>query len=358
MDLPSFITTHRERILEAWERDARSRVPADRRASLGDLRDHLGELLGTVARDFSNVDDDRVEAVAEKHGASRAAQGLTVNEVVAEFPILRSSVARLWLESLTAATAADLQSLIHFDEALDRALTQSVAEFMGRLDQSRETFLGILGHDLRDPLATIIAGSKLLLEEELDRANTRDVVSRIAATGERMHVLVVDLLDFTRTQLGGRMPIARRDADLGETIRHVVGEFTTSNQDRIINLNVAGDLRGQWDDVRLSQAVANLLANAFRHGAKTSPIDVSVAADDEVSIAVHNEGPAIPESRRAHLFEPMAGNRGEGPAGRRPGHLGLGLYITKAIVAGHGGRIDVDSSAEGGTTFTIHLPRA
>lgn len=358
MDLSSFITTHREQILETWEEAARARVQADQHASLSDLRDHLGELLGTVARGLSDASGARVEAVAEKHGSTRAAQGLSVKEVVAEFPILRSCVTRLWLDSLETATATDLRALMRFDEALDRALTQSVAEFIGELDESRETFLGILGHDLRDPLATIIAGSKLLLEEDLDRTDARDIVSRIVATGERMHHLVVDFLDFTRTELGGRMPISRRDADLGRTIRHLVAEFTTSNPTRTINLRVGGDLRGEWDEERLGQAVANLLANALRHGAKDSPIDISVAGNDEVLIAVHNEGPSIPEARHARVFKPMGGIRGEGPAGRRPGHLGLGLYIANAIVAGHDGHIDIVSSPERGTTFTIHLPRA
>src|SRR5262249_18657518 len=168
MELAPFIATHREKILEAWETDARSRVPQDRRMSLGDLRDHLGELLATVADDLSGAAKDRVQAVAEKHGCTGAAQGLTINEVIAEFPILRACVARLWLESLPASAAADVQPLVHFDEAVDRALRESVIEFMGRLDQSRETFLGILGHDLRDPLATVIARTTLLLEENLD----------------------------------------------------------------------------------------------------------------------------------------------------------------------------------------------
>jgi signal transduction histidine kinase len=263
----------------------------------------------------------------------------------------------MWLRSHPTATIADLESLIRFDEAIDRALTKSVAEFMDRLDKSRGIFLGILGHDLRDPLATIITGSKLLLEGGLDESMSRDVTQRIVNTGERMHHLVGDLLDATRTRRDGQMPITRREADLGDAVRHVADEFATSHPDRAVTLSVAGDPRGQWDDRRVSQAVANLVTNALRFGRADKPIDIAIAADDEVTIAVHNEGPAVPEERRVSLFEPLSGADVRDGDGRDAQHLGLGLYIARAIVRAHGGRIEVDSSSERGTTFTIHLPR-
>jgi signal transduction histidine kinase len=107
----------------------------------------------------------------------------------------------------------------------------------------------------------------------------------------------------------------------------------------------------------MSQAVSNLVGNAIHHGVAGSPVDVSVKADDkEVAILVHNEG-AIPIENKAHLFEPMSPANADKAGARRSKHLGLGLYIAQAIVSGHGGRIDVDSTPERGTTFTIHVPR-
>jgi len=227
---------------------------------------------------------------------------------------------------------------------------------MGRLDRSRGTFLGILGHDLRDPLSTVIWGGQLLLEGGIDDATAREVVTRIVATGERMHHLVTDLLEAVRTQLGGHIPLQRREADLGDTVRNIVGEFTTAHPDRDVHVSISGDSRGQWDDKRIGQAVANLTANAFRYGADGTPIGISVAADDEVTIAVHNDGPAIPEERRASLFDPFVSVNAGDAGAEDSQRLGLGLYIAKAIVDGHGGRIAVDSTPERGTTFTIHLP--
>lgn len=372
MELSSFITSHRETILGEWEKDARRRIPSDQSLDIAELRDHLGELLTMVARDVAaregttepradaarNAAPGQIAAAAEKHGARRAQQGMTLKQVSSEFPILRSCVERLWLHEHVTATPADLENLIQFDEALDHALTKSIAEFMDRMDKSRDTFLGVLGHDLRDPLATIIAGGQLLAEDRVDASNRRELAQRIVSTGERMHNLVVDLLDATRTRSGGDMPIARRDADLGEAVRHIADEFTTSHPDRTVTLSVSGNPRGLWDDKRVSQAVANLVANALRFARENTPVEIAITADDEVAIAVHNEGPPIPEERRISLFEPLTGVKTGDGNGRDPEHLGLGLYIARAIVVGHGGRIDVDSGPERGTTFTIHLPRA
>ncbi len=372
MKLSAFILTRREAILADWEQDARGRIGSAPLVGIDEWRDHLGELLDTVARDLEDGSrtmgppsddgnkqaDQNVEAVGEKHGARRAEQGLVVSELVAEFPVLRLCVQRLWIASLPSVSMADLDSLIRFDTAIDRALTQSVKEYMERLDQSRETLLGILGHDLRDPLATVIAGGALLADDAVDEATTREVARSVVSTGKRMHHMVVDLLDATRTRFGGRMPIHKRDADLGETVRSIVKEFAASHPDRHVDVSVVGDLRGQWDDKRLGQAVGNLLANALRYGKTDTPIRVSAAARDEILIAVHNDGPAIPDDRRALLFEPWANIDRGGTAARDPGHPGLGLYIANTIVVGHGGHIDVESTAEHGTTFTIHLPKS
>src|SRR5262245_46957282 len=373
MKLSSFIETHLEEILQAWEKSASSRLqPTEEAESFAPLRDHLGELLDAIARDLDSgerADDARndqtrqrewphVKAVAEKHGEGRAHQGINVKHMVREFPALRAWVTRLWLESLASVTTDDLADLIEFDAALDFALMHSVSTFVDQLNRARITFLSILGHDLRDPVFTIISAARLMLEEGFDPEKMRDVASRIVRTGERMHHLVVDLLDFTRSRVSGRMPIQRHESDLGHTIRTAADEFSTSHPDRPLNIDVSGDLHGSWDDRRMSQAIGNLLANAVHHGAEDKPIDISTWADEtEVAIAVHNEGPPIPKERRGQLFEPLNVVREREATGRNSGHLGLGLYIAKAIVSGHRGQIEVDSSSERGTTFTIHLPR-
>jgi signal transduction histidine kinase len=106
------------------------------------------------------------------------------------------------------------------------------------------------------------------------------------------------------------------------------------------------------DRDRLAQVVSNLLGNALEHGDATRAVTVALVGGDDVALTVHNEGPAIAPEIMPVLFEPFRVTRGERSRG-----LGLGLYITEQIVLAHGGRVDVSSSVEGGTTFVVHLPR-
>jgi len=374
LTLASFITEHLEEILEEWEVIARARVTRDRVEQLSVIRDHLGELLRAIARDMdaahtrgaeTTTPDQRaarsgVEAIGEKHGAGRAEQGFPLNEVVAEFPALRSCVTRLWLGSLSSVTPADVDDLLRFDDALDAALTRSISEFSTWLDTSREKFLGILGHDLRNPLSAIIGAAHLIVDSPKTNANeeVRSLTTRIIHSGERMHRMLVDLLDFARMRLGGTMPIERRPTDLEKSLRDLAEEFATSHPRWPLRVEIDGDLRGQWDDQRISQAIANLLGNAANHGMPDTPITLGARGGaQDVSISVHNDGPPIPAERREQIFEPLVRGSERSPASGDRNSIGLGLYIAKAIVTGHGGRIEVDSSAKTGTTFTVHLPR-
>jgi signal transduction histidine kinase len=212
---------------------------------------------------------------------------------------------------------------------------------------------------LRNPLAAIIGGAQFILENPGAEEQVRTLAERIVLAGERMQRLLVDLLDFTRTRISGQMPIERHSTDLAKPLQALADEFTTSHPKRTLNVDVTGDLHGNWDEQRISQAVGNLLGNAEQHGAPDGAIDLSTRTDDrEIAISVHNEGPTIPSERHEQIFEPLTlVAKRRRTESRGQGRLGLGLYIAKAIVTGHGGRIEVDSSEGAGTTFTIHLPR-
>jgi signal transduction histidine kinase len=372
--LSAFITTHLDDILREWKDVAVRREPRVEQEALATLYDQLGELLRAVARglDAPPKDEaakaelvahgdarDRIETVGKEHGADRAEQGFPLSLVISEFPLLRSCVARLWLRSTPSLSPEDSEDLVRFNEAIDLALTESVSKFVERVNRSKEMFVGILGHDLRNPLSAIIMSAKLMLELGEEQQN-KELAKRIVAIGERTNHMVADLLEFTRSRLGDRIPIARHDVDLEPVIREAADELTRSHPGRSVHIEVAGNLHGSWDDRRLIQALVNLLGNAADHGAADAPISVSAKGENgEIAIAVHNEGEPIPAARLEHIFEPLVqlASRKQDRGDRSPSHLGLGLYIAKEIVAGHDGRIDVESSAERGTTFTIHLPR-
>ncbi len=215
-----------------------------------------------------------------------------------------------------------------------------------------ETFAGILGHDLRNPLAAIITSARLAMNRaETDRLHKP--LSRILSSSDRMTRMIDQLLDFTRVRLGGGLPLVPSEFDLLPVIRQVIDELDEANPDWTLRATSLGDTLGHWDQDRLSQLFSNLVANAVQHGVAERGVDVTVdgRAADSVRVAVHNMG-VIPASRLPTLFEPMTSRRME----KSPG-LGLGLFITRELVRAHGGSIDVRSDESEGTTFTVTLPR-
>jgi PAS domain S-box-containing protein len=221
----------------------------------------------------------------------------------------------------------------------------------------REQMMGILGHDLRNPLGAVRALSTLLLRREDLPESARESLAEIARAGQRMLEMIETLLDFTNARFKNGLPIARVPTDLREVCRRVVGEMRAAAPRRKIELELDGDGRGTWDPARIAQVVSNLLANAVEHGAKDGPVRVSVGVDGaDAVLEVENEGPPIAPELLPVIFEPFCGRLAlRGASGARG--LGLGLYIVREVVTAHGGSVAVDSSAERGTTFTVRLPR-
>ena len=221
-----------------------------------------------------------------------------------------------------------------------------------RLEEARDQFIGILGHDLRNPLAAIVAGIDAL--GDLSEPYTRTLV-RLARSAHRIEVIIRDLLDFARGRLGGGIPVRPRACDMRTLCAEVVEEIRQAHPARTIEFEGIGDLRGEWDPDRIEQVVSNLLGNAVVHG--EDPIVVtSRERDDRIVTTVHNQGSPIPEGVLPTLFEPFTRTGQEVQSGQEG--LGLGLYIASEIVHSHAGTLTVCSVAGEGTTFTFALPRS
>jgi signal transduction histidine kinase len=170
-----------------------------------------------------------------------------------------------------------------------------------------------------------------------------------------MHQMVSDLVEFARVSFGQSIPIERVSMDIEPLVRDVAAEVRASSPGRQIRVEFSGDLCGEWDRDRLFQALTNLVGNAVQHGSAITPVYVAARGEgDTVAIAVCNDGPTMSKGEIARLFQGMNGVPRDGRDRR---HLGLGLYIVDKIVSAHGGLIEVESSDEKGTTFTVRLPR-
>ncbi|MBA3466098.1 MAG: sensor histidine kinase [Gemmatimonadaceae bacterium] len=376
MRLADFILANREPILADWEKFARTCAPASAGMNIAALRDHASEMLTVIAADLKTPQNSHEQAekskgkdapeaedavtAAEEHGSDRAESGFSVEQMVSEYRALRASVIRLWTESKGAITADDLQDLTRFNEAIDQSLAESVTRYTHELDQSKEMFLAILGHDLRTPIGAVSTASKFMIDTGDLKEPHATLAARIASSSTRMNHMVGDLLDFTRGRLGGGIPIVRADVSMKKIVSDVVDEISAAHPGRVLNLHADQDQDGDWDCARITQVLTNLIGNALEHGSAGTVVNIYVGGDaEEAVVSVHNRGPAIPPEQIHGIFNPMKNRDATGKhlASGPTGNLGLGLYIADRIVSAHKGKIDVDSSEERGTTFTVRLPR-
>ncbi len=225
-----------------------------------------------------------------------------------------------------------------------------------RQQEFERQLIGIVSHDLKNPLNTILlAAGMVARSEEIGERAVRNTV-RIQGAAQRASRMIRDLLDFTRARLSGGIPIERRSADLGSLFRELIEDIRVGHPGRSVLFEASGDLTGDFDPDRLAQVLTNLTENAIKYSPDSSPVRVVLEGSGEgVLLRVHNDGPPIPSELVPKIFEPLS--RGESafdPDGRS---VGLGLYIVKHLVTAHGGAVDVRSTQADGTEFVVRLPR-
>jgi PAS domain S-box-containing protein len=240
--------------------------------------------------------------------------------------------------------------------SVDITARKAAEEELERRIVFEKQIVGIVSHDLKNPLATILlqAGAAARLAGLDDR--TQKMLARIQRAAERGSRMVSDLLDFTQARLGGAIPIEPRPLNLGDVVRQALDELRPLFAGRRIELAIEGDLVGAWDGERLGQVVSNLASNALKYSPAETNVEVRVYAEgDSVVMEIHNEGEPIPEERLPSVFEPL--QRGVPGVDKTGRSVGLGLYIVNQLVRAHGGSVGVVSARGLGTTFTVRLPR-
>lgn len=374
MKLSEFIVVNLECILQEWE-DFASTLDPLANANKKELRDHAAAVLKVVAKDLDTPQAEHEsiaksrglgpqaedDTAAETHAADRVASGFTGEQVMAEYRALRSSVLRLWAQQVEITTAADIQDMIRFNEAIDQAQTESMTRYAKMLREAQNLFLAILGHDVRTPLGAISMGAQVLLQDQTLPSKALKVGLRIFNSSQRMDAIVRDLLDFSTSHLGDGIPVDPQAVDLSEICHGIVEEAKTFHPDRTITLAIEGELTGVWDGARMAQAFSNLISNAIQHGRPESVINISVRGlPDEVIYEVRNEAEEIPPAKLRTLFDPVkrfAIRPASERVASRTQNLGLGLYVVKQIVAAHEGEVSVRSSKNDGVVFSARLPR-
>ena len=222
---------------------------------------------------------------------------------------------------------------------------------MHSISLTREQFIAVLGHDLRNPLASIAAGVRLL-QKDVTSPKGLTVMALMNASVDRMAKLVDNVMDFARARLGGGWALDRSDADLLPVLEHAVNELRTAHPERLVIANFELCQPVDCDAPRIAQMFSNLVGNAMTHGASAMPVRVDArTTPDHLEISVSNAGDQIPPETLKQLFQPYT----RGGAQPHEKGLGLGLYIASEIAKAHGGTLTATSSLKE-TRFVFQMP--
>jgi signal transduction histidine kinase len=236
-------------------------------------------------------------------------------------------------------------------------LVLDVGEVRG-LDALRDQILGVVAHDLRNPLSALrMTASMLTKPQEMPTTRRVELAERLLGTIGRMEALVNSLVEHAQTERGMKLRLCRERVDLEEIFARVKRDIDVLFPGCKLQVTRRGPLDGLWDASGLQRVLSNLLTNALKHGSSDDPVTLTLdgSSDDVVWFSVHNRGNPMPAELLARAFEPFTiGN--QNPDGRRR-QLGLGLFTVEQLVTAHGGKVSAASSPTDGTTFIVTLPR-
>lgn len=351
----TFLRSQLARIQKDWEEQIRERLPGLHVLDRATLIDHLPEfLVGLAAWIEGDEDAGRrgFEALAEGHALQRLGHGIQLQVLTTEYQLLRVVIQTALLDLDDTDEIRTL--VIRVNEGIDFATIEAVHRYSARRDQVRERFIGILGHDLRNPLSSIVLASAGIAAVPCTHAKHASNASIIQRSAERMQRMIADVMDFAQAHLGEGIPATPVACDMTEMAIEAAHELQLAHPERDIKVETAGDLRGYWDRDRVIQALSNLVGNAIQHGVDPTRVVVSERPDRLAVITrVTNHGPTIDAARLTQLFQPFGPHLDDGP--RRSG-LGLGLFIVQQIAIAHGALCTV-TSENGVTSFEISWPR-
>ena len=375
--------------------DALERVSHEAFASHAEgLREFLRRFLSAVTETFAPVDTtvlylrewDRLvaragaglEATSEDRVSVRIGEGFVgrialdhrprFTASAADEPLVNPVLVQAGVKALYGAPLLDGRDLLGVatmgsrtavdfspeDRQLFRDMAQRAAILIEQraLAEERDVFLGVLSHDLRAPLNTILMGAAYLRGEALSEPATR-ATANLGFAARRIEKMIDGLTDYTKVRFGGGITVDAHVVDLDGTLRQLITELLGQHAGREIRFERRGDLVCECDAVRVGEVITNLVNNAVLYGDGTSPVVVVAdgTAPSTIALSVTNKGAPIPPSIVPHLFDAFRRGRTTSSG------MGLGLFIVRHIAIAHGGEVTVESKEDGETIFRVVLPR-
>jgi signal transduction histidine kinase len=361
---------NKTKILEIWASRMRGSMPPGMTPSTPVLFNALPRFMDQLAATLegsTELASTESEQVAQDHGEQRATVAdFSLESVIKEYGLLRKTAFEI-LEEKDKLPIADRNLIL---DVFENAVTQSTIEFiriqcerlaaeqaklesLKREAEGREKFVSTLAHDMRNPLTAARVSAELISQHKEDVGARDWLVSKIIGNINRVDKLIRDMLDANRISAGAPILLKWESCDLTAIVQELFRDLSVIYGNRFV-LDAPASIRGKWGGEGLRRAIENLLSNAVKYGKGGTPITVSLRPlDDSVLVNVHNIGNPLSPEERQELFRPFGRTRSALESGKRG--WGLGLMLAKAVAEAHRGTIEVESSAEKGTTFQLRI---
>lgn len=370
MRLSAFIRSSPDDIEREWENFARQVTSFAGELESSVLRDDLRDILTAMANDMDTVQSSEEQQAKSKglgprggaldlitaaHASARLDSGFNLEHAISEYRALRSSILFLWVRSAPGAREISLSEVTRFNETIDQAIAEVVRGFASTNELLNDQFVGALTHEIRNPLNTLALAAEGLAQsplEERQHHNVTLIKKNIRSIGR----MVDDLAILVRSRMRVGLPLARESADLSAITEETLEAVQPTYPNAIFTVEKIGDVTGRWDKSRLQQMIFNLATNAITHSSNQQATIAIRGANADVVWTIWNRGEPIPADQQQLIFKPFV-HRGRSTTDQPSSGLGLGLFVVREIVEAHNGSIELASTAIGGTTFTVRLPR-
>lgn len=346
-------------ILESWAKAVKKEVKAARKTTPLALRDSLPSLLEDISSILDNYlydqikekkDFEEIVENSEEHGRHRAStSGYTVEEILREYIIFHRTITNVLMHH----NAYNSKVGVVLKYTLENAMLNSVKTFSDSMQELRQKMMGVLAHDLRNPItAANLAVSMMNYEDGPERF---EKIRKITLSSlERAVELVEGLLDSVKIEAGEGMTLVFEEADIMRTIRSIYEEATAIYSNDFHLKHTDEKISGVFDTTMVRRVIENFVSNAVKYGDRKTPVSIRVSQNNEwVSIEVHNEGTPIPADNQSLIFDFL--NTSEKEKSGEIKSWGIGLTLVKAVAEAHGGRVALESTRDKGTVFSLVL---
>lgn len=356
-----FLNREKHQLIELWEQRARKRIYASGQAQSLSLRDHLPEMLEDILKVMEDYGEKQVQEEglyeelvnnSKEHGRHRATSpGYNIEQILQEFILFH----QVLIERMREEGVYLQEAGIVLQFSIESSMLYSAKAYNETMLEMRQKLMGVLAHDMRNPLAVTKVALDVM-ELETDPAKLAKM-KRMGRNGlNRALKLLENLLDTVSIRAGEGMVLNFSQTGLLEEIQslHREAEEVYTNEFR---LNSTGQsLEGIFDGTMVRRALENLLSNAVKYGAGNTPITIGIEdLGERVQINVHNEGNPIPEDKQRNIFDFLSTTNGSGTDDSKS--WGMGLSLVVAVAQAHGGSLEVSSNENDGTTFCLSLQK-